>query len=278
MTSSTDPAALIEGGIEWDKVAQGYSEMASFMASLPRIERTREEVRSLLGTTPADEIYREHSVTLRRYRGQGARRGEPVLMVPSLVNRSWIMDFLPGESMAEYLSRQRFDVFLLDWGMPNPGQRQLKLEYYLDHYLDRVVKRTLKAASARTCHLLGYCLGGTMSALYLASRADAPVTSFISMTTPVNFVDRGILSWWSRPGHFDADKLVNTFGNIPDTFFRMSFPWIVPTAPLKKLRTLIERHNDPAYLKSFLALDIWLADNVPFPGEVYRQVIKDLYQ
>lgn len=278
MELNLNPATAAMIGLDWVKVGEGVRKMASFMARLPRIEKVRDEARALLGVTPSDVVYQEHSITVKRYHVDGPRRGRPVLCVPSLVNRSWILDLLPGDSLVEWLAQRGHDVYMLDWGIPNPGQAGLSLAYYLDHYIDRVVKRVLRVSGASEIDLLGYCLGGTMSAMYLALHPEAPIRTFTAMTTPVNFQDRGILSWWARPGHIDVDKLVETSGNIPESFFRTTFPWIVPTASTKKLRTIYDRHDDEAFLRHFLALDIWITENVPFPGQVYRQVITDLYQ
>lgn len=260
---------------------EALRQMSSLVQSTPRIAKLREEARALMGSTPADIVYKEHSLTLKRFRrpeGVAPAGRLPLILVPSLVNRSDILDLLPGESMAEWLVAQGHDVFLVDWGEANPGQRCLKLDDYVDHYIDRAIRRVLRITRAPRVHALGYCLGGTLLTLYLASRKDAPVATFIAMATPVNFVDRGMLSWWSRREHFDVDKIVDTFGNVPDIFFRSTFPWIVPTGNIRKLKTIADKHGDDAFLKSFLALDLWITENVPFPGEAYRQLIRELYQ
>jgi polyhydroxyalkanoate synthase len=98
------------------------------------------------------------------------------------------------------------------------------------------------------------------------------------MVTPLNFHDQGLLSWWAREEHFDVDKIVDTWGNVPAHFFSSSFPWLVPTAPIKKARTLYQKQDDEDFLLRFLALDLWISENIDFPGEVYREIIKLGYQ
>lgn len=260
---------------------EALSQMTSMVQSTPRIQKLRDEARAQMGSTPADVVYREHSLTVKRFRipeGVEPSGTLPLLLVPSLVNKSDILDLLPGESMAQWLVAQGHDVFMIDWGEANPGQRTFNLDYYIDHYIDRVIRRVCKITHAPRIHTLGYCLGGTLLTLYLASRQDAPVATFTAMTTPVNFVDKGMLSWWSRREHFDVDKIVKAYGNIPDIFFRSTFPWIVPTGNIKKLKTIADKHGDDEFLRSFLALDLWITENVPFPGEAYRQLIRELYQ
>jgi polyhydroxyalkanoate synthase len=260
---------------------EALHQMSDLVKSTPRIQKLRDDARAQMGATPHDVVYREHSLSVRRYRqpaGVNPSKALPLLIIPSLVNRSDIMDLLPGESMVRWLVNKGHDVYLIDWGVPNPGQRLMKLDHYVDHYIDRVVRRVARESARGMVHVLGYCLGGTLTAMYVSSKHDAPVASAIAMTTPVNFVDRGMLSWWSRPQHFDVDRIVDAFGNVPENFFRTTFPWIVPTGQLRKLKTIMDKHDDDAFLTSFLALDIWITENVPFPGEAYRQLIRELYQ
>jgi len=98
------------------------------------------------------------------------------------------------------------------------------------------------------------------------------------MVTAVNFHDAGLLSWWSREEHFNVDKIVDSFGNVPAEFFARSFPWLIPTANFKKARAVYENQQDRPFLESLLALDIWGNDNTAFPGQVYRELMKTGYQ
>ena len=290
-----------------DALKQEFARFQSFLASNEQLKEQREQVRTRLAPTPRDEVYREHSVVLYRYRrpepstdqpepgdrGESGDRAEPatlqginarprlatpVLIVPSLVNKPWVMDLLPGESFVQAMIDRGADVFLLEWGEPTPGQRRFSLDTYLQTYLGRAVRRVLRATGAKDLTLAGYCLGGTLALLH-AARDDARlVRNLITMVAPVNFDDRGLLSWWSRAEHFDVDRVVDAYGNIPASFFSSSFPWLVPTAHLTKMRTLYDRHGDERFMESFLALDIWITENTPFPGEVYRDFIRDGYQ
>jgi polyhydroxyalkanoate synthase len=256
-----------------------YQKFASFVASSSELKAMREEVRSRIAPTPRDELYREHSVTVYRYRRRLAPSvATPLLIVPSLVNKPFIMDLLEGESFVAAMLERGFDVFMVEWGDPTPGQRRLGLGYYVENYLGRAVRRTMRAAGASGVSLAGYCLGGSVALLHAAGDGGEFVKNLVMMVAPVNFEDRGLLSWWSREEHFDVDRVVDTYGNIPADFFSSSFPWLVPTGTLVKIRTIYERHQDRRFMESFLALDIWATENTPFPGEVYREIIKNGYQ
>lgn len=256
-----------------------YQKIQEFLAKTPEIQDLREEARAAMSPTPRELLYEENSVSVYRYqRETPATRPYPLFVVPSLVNKPCIMDLLEGESfIADMLSRG-FDVYMIEWGIPNPGQRDLPLDHYLETYLDRAVKRAQRMSGADGVVLAGYCLGGFMALLYTALDQGKRVKGLINMVAPVRFEDHGLLSWWARPEHFNVDSIVDAHGNVPADFFSSSFPWLVPTAKLRNMRTLFKKHEDKEFMRSFLALDIWLNENVPFPGEVYRTVIKQAYQ
>lgn len=258
-----------------------YQKFLGFLASTPRFRERREAVRQRMAPTPRHEVFREHSVTFYRYdRATPATVGTPLVVVPSLVNMPNIMDLLQGESFVEAMLERGFDVFMLEWGHPTAGQKHLDLEFYLRTYLGRAVRRAMRLANTDGVNLAGYCLGGTMALLYAAldARGAKQVKNLVTMVGPVNFEDRGLLSWWAKEEHFDVDKVVDTYGNMPAEFFSSSFPWLVPTANLTKARMVYERHEDEAFMESFLALDIWGTENTPFPGDLYREFIKKGYQ
>lgn len=307
MAARTETAAHPGPGpatIDAEELLRELARFRSFLTTNERLRGLRDQVRNRLSPTLRDEVYREHSMVLYRYRrplaqathaaqdrkathaarpthaAQSAARplATPVLVVPSLVNKPWVLDMLPGESFVQAMLDRGADVFMLEWGEPTPGQRRYGLGRYLDTYLGRAVRRVLRTTGARDLTLAGYCLGGSLALLYAACDADRLVRNLVTMVAPVNFEDSGLLSWWSREEHFDADRVVDAYGNVPSSFFSSSFPWLVPTAHLAKMRQLYDRHGDEQWLESFLALDIWITENTPFPGEVYRELIRNGYQ
>lgn len=252
---------------------------AQFIQTTPKLQTMREGVRGKLGQTPKDLLFKQHSVSVYRYRRETpATIKTPLLLVYSLVNRAYVMDLLPGESFVQAMLDRGMDVYLLDWGEPNAAQKDLSLQYYLREYLGRAVRRVRKDAGSEKVNLAGYCLGGNLALLYAAIDGGKQVKNLITMVTPANFKDAGLLSWWAEEEHFDVDKIVDSHGNVPASFFAQAFPWLVPTADLKKARAIYEFHDNEAFMTSFLALDIWGKENTDFPGEVYREIIKTGYQ
>lgn len=269
-----------EKTLDTQALLEEYGKFATFMAESKELTALREEVRNhRIAPTPRDLLYREHSVAVYRYRrDKPPRLTTPMLVVPSLVNKPFVMDMLEGESFVGAMLERGLDVFIIEWGEPTPGQKRLSLDHYVNHYLGRAVRRIQRLTGAGGVTIAGYCLGGSLSLLHAACDGGERVRNLITMVTPVNFEDRGMLSWWSKKEHLNIDKVVDTYGNVPADFFSSSFPWLVPTASLVKARTVFERHQDRKFMESFMALDIWATENTPFPGEAYRQIIKLGYQ
>lgn len=282
MQATNHQADQFLGSFDTTWIAQTIEEYRSvqkFFSSIPKFQALRERARALLSPTPRALLYTENSISVYRYISPAKKIIQrPVLVIPSLINKPCLMDLLKDESFIGGLIERGASVYMLEWGENIQAQRNISFEHYLRGYMSRACRRVATDAGADGVHLAGYCLGGTVSTIFTGIDRGALVKSLTTMVTPLNFHDRGLLSWWAREEHFDVDKLVDTWGNIPADFFSNSFPWLVPTAQLKKIRTLQQKQEDEDFLLRFLALDIWISENIDFPGEVYREIIKNGYQ
>ena len=232
-----------------------------------------------LGATPSDVVHAENKWRLLRYRprAQGLAFRTPVLMVPSLINRHYVLDLTPGKSMVEYLVEQGHDVYVIDWGTPGPEDRYLDFDTICATYLGRAVRIAARSGPRGQVHLLGYCLGGTLTTIYAAAFPEK-VASLVALAAPVAFAAGGRLTRWVRSPGFDLDALVDGAGNVPWRLMQASFQMIKPTLNLSKAVTVIDRAWNDEFLDGFLALEAWGADNVSFPGECYRTWVGQLYQ
>src|SRR4051794_37429937 len=119
------------------------------------------------GQTPKEVVWTKNKAKLYRYEPAAEKKHPvPILMVYALINRPYVLDLLPGNSIIEYLTSEGFDVYLLDWGIPGDEDADLDYENYVLDYLPRAVKKVLRISDAEEYTLFGYCMGGTMSAMY----------------------------------------------------------------------------------------------------------------
>lgn len=233
-----------------------------------------------VGTTPSDVIHRENKWELRHYRPdpQADRlQTSPVLLVPSLINRHYILDLIPEKSFVQYLLAQGHDVYIIDWGTPGDEDRLLGLDDYCDTYLGRAVRTVARRSSTDKTHLLGYCLGGTMTAIYAAADSG-DLDTMALMAAPVDFHDDGLLSIWGRTDSIDVDAIVDAFGNMPWPLMQLGFHLLRPTMNLSKAVYALDKGTDDRFLEGFLALETWSNDNVSFPGKAFREYIDKLYR
>ncbi len=232
-----------------------------------------------VGLTPAEVVHAENKWKLLRYRPVTADRFDtPVLLVPSLINRHYVLDLQPGKSFAEYLVAHGHDVFVIDWGTPGPEDRWLDFDEITDRYLGRAIRKAARMSERRETHVLGYCLGGTLAAIHAAANPGAPIASLVALAAPVRFSDGGLLSSWMRSESFDVDAMIDAFGNVPWPLMQASFHLLRPTLTLSKAVGLLDRAWDDRFLDGFLAIERWGNDNVSFPGECFRRYAHDLYR
>ncbi len=140
------------------------------------------------GQTPKEVIWTKNKAKLYRYEPTRQKLFPvPILLVYALINKPYVLDLLPGASLVEYLVNQGFDVYLLDWGTPGDEDRHLALDHYILDYIPRAARKMLQAAHAHEFTLLGYCMGGTMSAMYAALFPALPLKNLILLTSPIDF-------------------------------------------------------------------------------------------
>lgn len=233
----------------------------------------------VVGATPADVVWEENKWKLLRYRprAEGLAHPTPMLLVPSLINRHYVLDLMPGKSFAEFMVARGFEVFCIDWGTPGDEDRYLGFDDVVDRALGRAIRVSAQKAPGQKVHLLGYCMGGTLAAIHTAVHPEH-VASMVALAAPVRFDDGSLLSRWTTSKGFDVDAVVDAVGTVPWQLLQSAFHMLRPTLTLSKAVSLLDRAWNDEFLDGYLALETWGNDNVSLPGEFYRRYIKDLYQ
>lgn len=227
-----------------------------------------------LAQTPRTTVHTEGTAALYRF-GDGRGQGPPLLLVPSLINRWYVLDLRPGASMVEALVGAGVDTWLLDWGVPEAEDRYRSWTDVLDT-LARASRRVLRATGAKQHALLGYCMGGTLAAIHAALHPKT-ISALIDLAGPIDFSRGGMLRRMVEPAWFDADAIADA-GNVSPQQMQAGFTALRPTLDLAKLVSLPALVGDPQAQLAYRALEAWASDNIPFPGEAYRTYITELYQ
>src|SRR3972149_2117022 len=156
-----------------------------------------------------------HQPRLHRYESRRKSR-PPLLFVPNLgISRPYIFDLLPGGSFIEHMTREGFDFYLLDWGVFGPEDNRLTLEDCVTRILPRMARKVLEISGARELSVLGYCMGGPLSACFIATHPKVPVKNFVNMAGPIDFSKVGLFGVWLRPPGLAPHQVVGPPGRGP---------------------------------------------------------------
>ena len=263
MATVLDPAELV-GRVRRD-VGRNVLRARNGLKYVGGVDRPK------VGRSPKDVVWQRDKAQVWRYRSDAVTTATPVLIVMSLVSRSYILDLYPGASFIEKLRDAGFDVYLLDWGVPDESDSQNGLADYVEDYLPRAVEAVLAASDAPDVNLIGYCYGGVLSLLLGAAEPDLPVRSLVTMATPVDFEHMGMFR--QVLDRFDPDDVIDDTGNVPADVLRNAFRVLKPTADVAQYAVLWEKLWDDRQMEGFQAMGQWTREHIPFPGKAFRETV-----
>jgi len=227
--------------------------------------------------TPAPCVWAEGSTRLLDYGPAGAGGdGIPVLVVPSLVNRAYILDLDSETSLLRWLAARGLRPYLVDWDRPGAAERGFTLTDYIAGRLEGALDAVRDRHQARPL-VIGYCMGGNL-ALALALRRHDDIAGLALMATPWYF-------------HAEADRSANlavaaaaalspsmdALGEMTVDAIQSLFAGLDPLMVARKF--IAFSRLDPAGRKArlFVALEDWLNDGVPLTAPVARECLIGWY-
>ena len=204
----------------------------------------------------------------------GDLAGAPVLLVPSLINRAYILDLTAQRSFARYLRERGLRPYLLDWGEPGADEREFGLDDYILGRLAPALEAVCRDAGQPVV-LAGYCMGGTM-VLPIAARAD--VAALVLLATPWDFWADGrhqarLIAAY-LPG---LTALIDGLGQLPPDALQAMFAALDPLLAARKFTAFAALPPASAAARNFVALEDWLNDAVPLTGPVAHACLEDWY-
>jgi len=208
----------------------------------------------------------------------------PILLVPPLGVHAWVYDLLNDRSWVRYFLSQGFKVYLLDWGTVRKQDSDLSLEDYVLRWLPQATEAVRKHSGQADISMMGYCMGGLMSLIYVAATGDKQVRNLVTVASPVDFHRLGlqglILRGLSMPIALGGRKLQKAFKNIDSDLFHVPREWVATafklTDPLGNLTSyidLITNMNDRDYVSARTTMSRWFNDMVDYPGGVVRDAV-----
>jgi polyhydroxyalkanoate synthase len=249
--------------------AEATRRAAAFLAGLERY--SHHPYRRDLPAPPV--LWQAGTARLRDY---GPVTGLPVLVVPSLVNRAYVLDLTAERSLLRFLSARGLRPLLLEWDVPEGAERNFSLSDIVLQRLEPALDAA-RAATAGPVGLLGYCMGGTLAAA-LAARRPADIAGAAFLAAPWDFhAEAPQQAQIGRMAATAALPIVASLGVLPVDGIQALFAALDPLTALRKFSAF--GRIDPASLEAtrFVALEDWLNDGIPLPGPVALECLGSWY-
>lgn len=226
------------------------------------------------GLAPKEVVWSRGKAVMWRYESDRRTRGTPVLIVFSVLGRSYVLDLRPDSSFIVSLLDAGLDVYMIDFGVPDAVDATNTLETYVDRYLPAAARAAMGESDSDTIDIVGYCFGGVLATLLVAGHSNRiPFNTLALMATPFDFShSEGAIQALIR-GKLEIDDLVDETGNVPASVVHRMFRTLKPTSGLTTYAMLWERLWSDEFVDAFQAMSTWAADQVPFPGDLARQCL-----
>ncbi len=262
------PLALHVAQAEWAWRAGEAGRLADFFQGVKAYRH--HPYRRVMPSRPS--VLRIGNTQLRDY-GPGA--GWPLLVVPSLINRAYVLDLMPDASLLSFLSEGGLRPLLLDWGEPDSLDRRLSLDDYVQGRLEAAFGWALDETGCRPL-VLGYCMGGTL-ATALACRRPADCAGLALLAPPWDFKEHGSavgsIPWSSQALAFHAGLVGSASIDLLQTLFAAIDPLAVP----RKFAGFARMEPSSKEALWFVAIEDWLNDGVPLGSDLAAKCLIDWY-
>ncbi|KLN62391.1 hypothetical protein WH96_02480 [Kiloniella spongiae] len=219
-------------------------------------------------------VWSQGSASLLDY--SEARGGYPLFIIPSLVNRYYILDLMQEKSFLRWLAGEGWAPYVMDWGQPDLAERDFGLEDYIVQYLQPALDNIVEQCGQKP-NVVGYCMGGTL-ATALTVLSQPKIRSLVLIASPWDF-------------HEDEDEramqqgkwlqclmpLVQSIGHLPSEILQGLFASLDPTLSLRKFSRFRSLDENTEQAKTFVYLEDWLNDGVPLTHRVAKECLLEWY-
>jgi polyhydroxyalkanoate synthase len=243
-------------------------------------ERAGEMATVEVGQTPAEVVYEENKLELLHYEPRTDEQHDvPILVVWSLINRPYILDLQPDRSVVRRLLEGGHDVYMINWNEPSRLDQHLGMADYVDRYIDNCVDVVRERSGRDAINLVGYCIGGALTAMY-AARNPEKVNALGQIAGTLCFEGTGgVLEMWGNDAYFDPESVVDVNGNVPADLLADMFAMMDPVDNnLTKYVTLYEKLENREFVETFARMERWLEEGIDVAGTTYVEFMEQIYQ
>ncbi|MEA3011500.1 MAG: poly[(R)-3-hydroxyalkanoate] polymerase subunit PhaC [Sphingomonadales bacterium] len=175
-------------------------------AKLPKRRASAQfELGEDIAATPGSVVFQNELMQLIQYAPmteEVVRR--PLLYVPPLVNKYYLLDLQPKSSLIRWLVEQGHTLFVISWVNPGPELADKGLDDYLALGPAAAMDAIVKATGERDIDLFGFCMGGTLAAMAAARAAPGRIASLTTIGSMFDFANMGQWSTFREPAQIEA--------------------------------------------------------------------------
>jgi polyhydroxyalkanoate synthase len=246
---------------------------------ITRVDESAFEVGRDLAATPGAVVYENELIQLIQYEPSTEKvERTPLLMVPPCINKFYILDLQPGNSLVEYAVAQGHRVFLISWRSAIPELGRLTWDDYLQRGIFAAMDAVTEITGQPKMNTFGFCVGGTLLAAaagVLAGKGEDRIISMTLLTTMLDFIDTGDIGLLIDENYVTArEALIGQGGILPGKELAFTFGTL-------RANDLIWPYVVNNYLKgeSHDAFDLlyWDSDSVNLPGPMYCWYTRNTY-
>ena len=247
-----------------------------------RITQTDEsafEVGKNVATTPGQVVFQNSIFQLIQYQPQTPTVGQrPLLIVPPCINKFYILDLQPDNSLVNFCVQQGHTVFLVSWTNAAPEHAQVTWDDYVEEGVIEAIHTTQQIARVDTINVLGFCVGGTLLATALSTleaRNDKAVESLTLLTTMLDFSDVGSLEVYIDESQVKLrEQTIGQGGLLPGRDLASAFSSLRPNDLIWNyvVNNYLKGQRPPAF-----DLLYWNSDSTNLPGPMFCWYLRNTY-
>lgn len=264
-----------------ESLTKGISYMIEDMQK-GRISQTDEaafEVGKNVATTEGMVVFENELFQLIQYKPLTTQVYErPLLLVPPCINKYYILDLQPENSLVRYAVEQGHTVLLVSWVNPDASLGHLTWDDYIVNGAIKAIEVTKEITRSEQINALGFCVGGTIIATALAmlyGRGENPVSSLTLLTSFLDFSDTGVIDVFIDEAQVAMrEQSIGKGGLMPGRDFASAFSSLRPN-------DLVWNYVKTNYLKGEAPppfdLLYWNADSTNLPGPMFCWYLRNMY-
>lgn len=282
-TIATNPELLREtfqsGGMNllrgWHRLVADFEYSGAHALNVAMTEREAFEFGKDVAATPGKVVFQNRLMQLIQYAPATEHvYREPILLVPAYINKYYILDLCPGQSLIEWMVQQGFTVFCISWVNPGREHDQVAFADYVQQGVITAAETITAITGEKRLHAAGYCIGGTVLA---AAASIEPhhfhTTSYLATLLDFSrpgdlgvFVDKTILERIAtriqNKGYLDGRDLALTFNLLREN--ELFWPYVIDNYGRGKQQAI-----SPLFY--------WNTDSTNVPAATYNYYLREFY-